>query len=109
MIQQYQFLSDFLQDLSDRLARRTEPQAVYSARVEVFGNRPEEENGDKCLRFAGTEGKFYVLLCDGMGTGLGAVQEGKTAGVMLKRLLCAGYPAEYALRSISVKASVYAE
>lgn len=101
VIQQYQFLSDYLQDLSDRLARRTEPQAVYSARVDVFGNRPEEENGDKCLRFAGTEGKFYVLLCDGMGTGLGAVQEGKTAGVMLKRLLCAGYPAEYALRSIN--------
>ena len=101
VIQQYQFLSEFLQELSDRLARRIEPQAVFSARVEVFGNRPEEENGDKCLRFAGTEGKFYVLLCDGMGTGLGAVQEGKTAGVMLKRLLCAGYPAEYALRSIN--------
>ena len=101
VIQQYQFLSEFLQDLSDRLARRTEPPAVYSAQVAVFGNRPEEENGDKCLRFAGTEGKFYVLLCDGMGTGLGAVQEGKTAGVMLKRLLCAGYPAEYALRSIN--------
>ena len=101
VIQQYQFMSEFLQDLSDRLARRTEPQAVYSARVDVFGNRPEEENGDKCLRFAGTEGKFYVLLCDGMGTGLGAVQEGKTAGVMLRRLLCAGYPAEYALRSIN--------
>ena len=101
VIQQYQFLSEFLQDLSDRLARRTEPAAVYSAQVAVFGNRPQEENGDKCLYFLGTEGKYYVLLCDGMGTGLGAVQEGKTAGVMLKRLLCAGYPAEYALRSIN--------
>lgn len=101
VIQQYQFLSEYLQDLSDRLSRRTEPSAVYSAQVAVFGNRPEEENGDKCLRFAGTEGKYYVLLCDGMGTGLGAVQEGRTAGVMLKRLLCAGYPAEYALRSIN--------
>ncbi len=101
VIQQYQFLSEFLQDLSDRLSRRTEPSAVFSAQVAVFGNRPEEENGDKCLRFAGTEGKYYVLLCDGMGTGLGAVQEGRTAGVMLKRLLCAGYPAEYALRSIN--------
>ncbi len=101
VIQQYQFLSEFLQDLSDRLARRTEPSAMYAVSVAVFGNRPEEENGDKCLRFVGTEGKYYVLLCDGMGTGLGAVQEGRTAGVMLKRLLCAGYPAEYALRSIN--------
>ena len=101
VVQQYQFLADFLRELSDRLARRTEPQLLYSARVDVFGNRPEEENGDKCLRFAGTEGNFYVLLCDGMGTGLGAVQEGKTAAVMLRRLLIAGYPAEYALRSIN--------
>ena len=101
VIQQYQFLSEFLQDLSDRLSRRTEKTAVYSAQVAVFGNRPEEENGDRCLRFSGTEGKYYVLLCDGMGTGLGAVQEGRTAGVMLRRLLSAGYPAEYALRSIN--------
>lgn len=101
VIQQYQFLSNFLRDLSDRLSKRTESAAVYSARVAVFGNRPEEENGDRCLRFSGTEGRYYVLLCDGMGTGLGAVQEGRTAGMMLRRLLSAGYPAEYALRSIN--------
>ena len=101
VIQQYQFMSEFLQDLSDRLVRRSDGPPVYAARVEVFGNRPEEENGDRCLRFAGTEGKYYVLLCDGMGTGLGAVQEGRTAGAMLRRLLTAGYPAEYALRSIN--------
>ena len=101
VIQQYQFMSEFLQDLSDRLVRRSDGSPVYSVRVEVFGNRPEEENGDRCLRFAGTEGKYYVLLCDGMGTGLGAVQEGRTAGAMLRRLLTAGYPAEYALRSLN--------
>ena len=101
VIQQYQFLSEFLQDLSDKLSKRTENVPLYSAQVSVFGNRPEEENGDRCLRFSGTEGKYYVLLCDGMGTGLGAVQEGRTAGVMLRRLLTAGYPAEYALRSIN--------
>ncbi len=101
VVQQYQFLSEFLQDLSDRLSKRSSPAIVYSPRVAVFGNRPEEENGDRCLRFAGTEGRYYVLLCDGMGTGLGAVQEGRTAGAMLKRMLCAGYPAEYALRSIN--------
>ena len=101
VIQQYQFLSEFLQDLSDKLPKRTQPPVLYSAQVSVFGNRPEEENGDRCLRFPGTEGRYYVLLCDGMGTGLGAVQEGRTAGAMLRRLLSAGYPAEYALRSIN--------
>lgn len=101
VIQQYQFLSEFLQDLSDRLSRRMEKAAVYSANVAVFGNRPEEENGDRCLRFPGTEGRYYVLLCDGMGTGLGAVQEGRSAGTLLRKLLSAGYPAEYALRSVN--------
>ena len=101
VIQQYQFLSDFLRDLSDGLSRRTEAPLIYTPRVAVFGNRPEEENGDRCLRFAGTEGRYYVLLCDGMGTGLGAIQEGREAGIMLRRLLSAGYPAEYALRSVN--------
>ena len=36
-----------------------------------------------------------------MGTGLGAVQEGKSAVNILRRLLTAGYPAEYALRSLN--------
>jgi stage II sporulation protein E len=36
-----------------------------------------------------------------MGTGIGAVEEGLRAGRLLKRLLCAGYPAEYALRSLN--------
>ena len=101
VIQQYRFLSEFLQDLSDRLSRRTEQKTIYYPRVAVFGNRPEAENGDICLRFAGTEGRYYVLLCDGMGTGLGAIAEGKTASGMLRRMLTAGYPAEYALRSIN--------
>ena len=99
--QQYRFLSDFLRELSDGLSKRTELPNIYSPKVAVFGNRPEEENGDRCLRFAGTEGRYYVLLCDGMGTGLGAIQEGREAGTMLRRLLSVGYPAEYALRSVN--------
>ena len=102
VLQQYRFLAEFLRDLSDQLARRTDSlQAVYQPQVRVYGNRPEPDNGDRCLRFAGTMCKYYVILCDGMGTGLGAVQEGKTAGTLLRRLLSAGYPAEYALRSLN--------
>ena len=69
--------------------------------TQAFGNRPAPDNGDRYLCFPGTGCKYYVLLCDGMGTGLGAVQEGKTAGMLLKRLLTAGYPAEHALRSLN--------
>lgn len=101
-IQQYQFLSYFLRDLSDCLARRwREPEARYAAKVAVCANRREEENGDRCLSFAGVESKYFVVLCDGMGTGTGAVEEGNMAGRLLKRLLSAGFPAEHALRSLN--------
>lgn len=102
VIQQYQFLSEFLQELSDQLVRRgNSSDEGYTPQVFVYGNRPEADNGDRCLRFAGTGCRYYVLLCDGMGTGLGAVQEGRITGTLLRRLLSAGYPARYALRSIN--------
>ena len=74
---------------------------IYIPHVEVYGNRPEADNGDKCLRFAGTGGRYYVVLCDGMGTGSGAVQESRLAGNLLRRMLTAGFPAAYALRSLN--------
>ena len=60
-----------------------------------------EENGDRCLWFAGTGSDYYILLCDGMGTGAGAAQESREAAELLKGLLQAGFPAEYALRSLN--------
>lgn len=102
VIQQYQFLSEYLQDLSDELGKRS-IQGVprYKPEVAFCANRPEEDNGDRCLCFAGVGCRYYVALCDGMGTGLGAIDEGRTAGRLLKKLLSAGYPAEYALRSLN--------
>lgn len=100
--QQYRFLAEYLQDLSDQLAQRVNTiSAFYTPKVQVFGNRPQAENGDRCYCFHGTACRYYVLMCDGMGTGLGAVQEGRLAGSMLQKLLTAGYPAAYALESLN--------
>jgi len=102
VVQQYRFLAEYLQDLSDLLGRRThQTNARFTPEVLIFGNRPEAENGDRVSMFAGTMCRYYVLLCDGMGTGLGAVQEGNSAIYILRRLLTAGYPAEHALRSLN--------
>ena len=59
------------------------------------------DNGDRCIWFAGTECRYYVLLCDGMGTGIGAAQEGQTASSLLRQMLSSGFPAEHALRSMN--------
>ena len=102
LIQQYQFLSYYLQDLSDGLAHRDrEPKCAYRAVVQVYANRPAPDNGDRCLWFPGTGEDYFVVLCDGMGTGLGAVDEARTAAGMLRELLGAGFPVEYALRSLN--------
>ncbi len=102
VLQQYAFMSEFLQELADQLGRKGEYRAdQFTPDVRVFGNRKKEENGDVASRFAGTMGRYYVLLCDGMGSGPGAVQEGKRATDMLRRLLQSGYPAQHALQSLN--------
>ena len=102
VVQQHRFLAEYLQDLSDQLARKSDAAAAcFEANVQVFGNRPEADNGDRYSAFAGVRCRYYVILCDGMGTGLGAVQEARSAQMLLRRLLTAGYPAEHALQSLN--------
>ena len=102
VIQQYHFLSEYLQDLADQLPQRTvaKPQR-FQPEVAVCSTGKEMANGDRCMWFAGTQLRYYLLLCDGMGTGPAAAEEAKTAGYLLRRLLMAGYPAQYALRSLN--------
>ena len=102
VIQQYQFLSDFLRNLADQLPRRGDRLTAHF-RIEVSARSVSKEraNGDKCMAFSGAGCKYYVLLCDGMGTGLGAAQEGRSTAGLLRQMLTAGFPAEYAFRSIN--------
>ena len=105
LLQQYQFLAEYMQDLSDKLGQRTTAVARYRPETVCLSNRNNADNGDRCLFFSGPDCRFYALLCDGMGTGFGAIREGKSAGSMLQQLLSAGFPAQYALRSLN---SLYA-
>lgn len=101
-MQQYQFLAAYLQDISDQLLRRTTViRQFYTPRISLWSNRPEGENGDRCVHFMGTQGRYYVILCDGMGTGVGAIEESRQACGMLRGLLQAGFPAEHALQSLN--------
>lgn len=102
VIQQYRFLSGYLRTLSDQLAKKAEPAArSYAPRVKVYANRPEADNGDRVVWFSGVGSRYYVVLCDGMGSGMGAVQEAAVAQQLLQRLLTAGFPAEHALESLN--------
>ena len=100
--QQYGFLSDYLQDVADSLAQRSNPpRQWYQPEIAVHSASRERENGDRCLWFAGVECRYYILLCDGMGTGEEAAREASATGAMLRKLLSAGFPPEHALRSVN--------
>lgn len=102
VVQQYTFLSEYLCTLSDRLSRKTGgPMAMYTPVVSVYGNRRGIHNADRCMEFAGPENQYYVVLCDGMGTGPEAVQEGETGAELLRKLLSCGFPPEHALKSLN--------
>lgn len=101
VIQQYHFLSEYLQALADTLPKRGSGEQRFQAEVAVCSTGKEMANGDRCMWFAGTENRCYMLLCDGMGTGQAAAAEARVAGDMLRRLLMVGYPAPYALRSLN--------
>ena len=99
-MQQYRFFGDYLRSLADRLPRRgEEPEAGFRIQVSARSQSKERANGDRCLAFAGAGCRYYVLLCDGMGTGLGAAQEGLTAARYLRQMILAGFPPQHALRS----------
>lgn len=102
LVQQYRFLASYLRSLSDQLPRRGEELEI-SFRIEISARSrgKARANGDKCIAFSGGNGRYFVLLCDGMGTGLGAAQEGQTAASLLRQMLTAGFPPEHALASVN--------
>jgi len=102
LVQQYGFLSMFLRTLADRLPRRAEyPRVEFRIEISARSRGKEQANGDRCYAFSGTECRYFVLLCDGMGTGLGAAQEGSSAGKLLRQMLTSGFPPEQALDTVN--------
>lgn len=102
VIQQYYFLGEYLREQADLLPQRGQgPKPRFRAEVAFRTAGKEAANGDLCAHFPGTECRYYVMLCDGMGTGLGAAEEGQTLADMLRQMLTAGFPAEHALRSVN--------
>ena len=100
--QQYLFLSEFLREQSDRLPRRSKQVHIrFEAQVFWAARSREAENGDQFRHFSAPGGKYFVLLCDGMGTGIGAAEEGRSASQLLYGMLTAGFPPEHALESLN--------
>lgn len=99
---QYRFLARYLQDTAQSLTE-PEPQARYRVELGVAsaGRFGLLASGDRGAHFPGPGLRYYVLLCDGMGTGPGAAQESESALRILTGLLQAGMPASEALGTLN--------
>lgn len=98
---QYLFFADYLRQLSDRLPGNGHRGYRYGLKAGIRARGKSRVRGDLWAAFPGGGTSYFVLLCDGMGTGVRAREEGKRVLVMLRRLLGAEVPPEHALRSVN--------
>lgn len=101
LVQQYGFLADILQRIADHLPEREPDTARFRIQVSARSRGREIADGDRVTAFPGLACRFYVLLCDGMGTGLGASEESRQASALIRQMLTAGLPPEAVMGSMN--------
>ena len=99
---QYLLMGRLMARLSDRLyapdmAVNYEPELC----VRAAGRGGSTISGDRGAAFSGPNATYYVLLCDGMGTGPAAAAESLRAVSLLRQLLLSGMDAESALKALN--------
>ena len=97
---QYYFLARFLRGLGDTPCGgrvRYTPEVAMGVR----GHYGRGGNGDRAAWFAGVGGRYYIILCDGMGTGREAAGEGQRALELLSGMLKTGLEPEDALGTLN--------
>ncbi len=99
---QYILMEALLRKLSERLyAPGSTVNFEPELSVQAAGRGGSAISGDRGAAFAGPDATYYVLLCDGMGTGPDAAGESLQAVGLIRRLLLCGVDAENALRALN--------
>lgn len=101
LAQQYGFLADALHTLSDQLPGRESGRPRFRVLVSSRSRGRGIADGDRVSAFPGLRCRYYIILCDGMGTGLGAAEESRTASERIRQMLTAGLSPESVLGSIN--------
>ncbi len=101
--QQYEFLSKYFQEIAHESVKVPGGKANFQVQVAVAmdSGQDREISGDKGATFTDDDGKYYVLLCDGMGTGTDAAQEAELAVTTITGLLQGGLGPEKTLEILN--------
>ena len=102
---QYGFLSAYLNETAGQLdgppVHRKPQRFRPDIGIRAVGKYGMAVSGDRGACFPGPGSRYYVLLCDGMGTGTGAAQESENAIGLITGLLQAGLTAGAALQMLN--------
>ncbi|MDR0889134.1 MAG: SpoIIE family protein phosphatase [Oscillospiraceae bacterium] len=101
--QQFGYMAGFLRDMQAESAQMERLETAYVPRIGVStaGKNGNRIVGDHGACFMGRGSNYYVLLCDGMGTGKAAATLSGETIRMLSMLLKSGIDSEAALRVIN--------
>ncbi len=79
-----------LSDSADMVMKLSRAEIIGCEYAQCTGTMEGEEvSGDTVSFFEASDGFFYTLLCDGMGSGRSAAAASRLSSVFLKKLLCA--------------------
>ena len=95
--EQYRALGRLLEHAPERAEARVVYRAEVSARTR---GRERGASGDRVTQFSCGQW-LYVLLCDGMGTGVEAAREAEEAAGLLRRMIGSGFDAQDALQMLN--------
>lgn len=100
---QYRQLARFLERTASELEQPPRGEARYQVElgISATGKFGPKTTGDRGAHFSGPYRRYYVILCDGMGTGPAAAREGDKALRLLTGMLQAGLPPEAALETLN--------
>lgn len=101
--QQLECLAEYLQATREERLPLHKKRAAYLPRVGIctIGKNGSPINGDQGACFAGMDTDYYVLLCDGMGTGSWAQRMCTETVNLLERLLRSGLAPQSALKLLN--------
>lgn len=106
MARQYKEISNVLELLSREIESGCDTCEDYEARLCVqvtVMSQPKSGNascGDTVVHFK-KDGSYFVILCDGMGSGEGAKSQSRLAAKLFEEFLTAGFEKESALNMIN--------
>lgn len=103
MAEEFGCLAEYLRAECERLLHEPRIVPAYLPELGAYrvGKNGSRTCGDRGAGFRGRHGDFYVLLCDGMGTGPAAAETGAQTVKFLERLLKSGIAPESALKILN--------